>query len=169
MDESAIKKYLAEDYAKASKFYDDRARSSKRVYRAFSIYLIVASAVLTLLVALAPAQECWRITTAALSATLVVATGILAHLKSHENWLSYRASWDALERERRLFETGSGPYRSLPDKASLFVERIEAVLTKEGQTFLQGTRAAKSGPPKLASLAPSRWLYVDPCVRLDAE
>ena len=135
MDEAMIKKYLAEDYAKASKFYDNRARSSKRVYRTFSIYLIVASAVLTLLVALAPDPEYWRITAATLSATLAVATGILAHLKSHENWLSYRASWDALERERRLFETGSGPYRSVPDKASLFVERVEAILTKEGTNF----------------------------------
>ena len=135
MDESAIKRYLAEDYAKALKFYDDRARSSKTVYRAFSIYLIVASAVLTPLVALAPDQDCWRIITAALSATLVIATGMLAHLKSHENWLSYRASWDALERERRLFETASGPYRSVPDKAALFVERVEVVLTKEGADF----------------------------------
>ncbi len=135
MDETALKKYLAEDYAKACKFYDDRARTSKLAYRALSIYLIVASAVLTPLVAFAPDQVCWRITAAALSATLVVATGLLAHLKSHENWLSYRASWDALERERRLFETGSGPYSSVPDKASLFVERIEAVLTKEGTDF----------------------------------
>ena len=70
MDESAIKQYLAEDYAKASKFYDDRACLSKRIYRAFSIYLIVAFAVLTLLVALAPDQEYWRITTAVLSTTL---------------------------------------------------------------------------------------------------
>ena len=135
MDEAAIKKYLAEDYAKASKFYDDRARWYKRLYRTFSIYLIVASAVLTPLVALAPDQECWRVMAAALSATLVIATGMLAHLKSHENWLSYRASWDALERERRLFETGSGPYRSFPDKAALFVERVEAVLTREGADF----------------------------------
>ncbi len=152
MDEAAIKKYLAEDYARASKFYDDRARLSKRVYRAFSIYLIVASAVLTPLVALAPDQERWRIIAAALSATLVVATGMLAHLKSHENWLSYRASWDALERERRLFETGSGLYRSLPDKDSLFVERVEAILTKEGIDFFarhasdekRGANAGKS-------------------------
>ncbi len=135
MDEVAIKKYLAEDYVKACKFYDDRARTSKCAYRILSIYLIVASAVLTPLVAFLPAQECWRITAAVLSTTLVVATGLLAHLKSHENWLSYRASWDALERERRLFESGTGPYRSVPDKASLFVERVEAVLTKEGADF----------------------------------
>ncbi len=135
MDEAVIKKYLDEDYAKACKFYDDRARTSKREYRALSIYLIVASAVLTPLVAFAPDQLCWRITAAALSATLVVATGLLAHLKCHENWLSYRASWDALERERRFFETGTGPYGSCPDKGVLFVERAEAVLTKEGADF----------------------------------
>lgn len=135
MEESVINKYLTEEYAKALKFYDDRARSSKKVYRAFSIYLIVVSAILTLLVALAPDQEGWRIMTAALSATLAVATGMLAHLKSHENWLCYRASWDALERERRLFETASGPYHSVPDKAALFVERVEVVLTKEGSDF----------------------------------
>jgi len=135
MDEAAIRKYLAEDYAKACKFYDDRARTSKLAYRALSIYLIVASAVLTPIVAFAPAQECWRITAAVLATTLVVATGLLAHLKSHENWLSYRASWDALERERRFFETGTGPYGSVPDKSSLFVERVETVLTKEGADF----------------------------------
>ena len=135
MEESAINKYLAEDYAQALKFYDDRARLSKTIYRVFSIYLIVASAILTLLVALAPEQEWWRTMTAALSATLVIATGILAHLKSHENWLTYRSSWDALERERRLFETTSGPYCSVPDKSTLFVERVEAVLRKEGTDF----------------------------------
>ena len=60
---------------------------------------------------------------------------MLAHLKSHENWLCYRASWDALERERRLFETASDPYHSVPNKAALFVERVEVVLTKEGADF----------------------------------
>ncbi len=152
MDESAIKKYLAEDYANALVFYDNRARSSKRVYRSLSIYLIVASAVLTPLVALAPDQASWRITTAALSATLVIATAMLAHLKSHENWLSYRASWDALERERRLFETASGAYRSVPDSGALFVERIEEILMKEGADFFARHASAEktdASPGKL--------------------
>ena len=154
MDESAIERYLAGDYAKALKFYDDRARTSKLVYRTFSIYLIIASAVLTPLVALAPDQEYWRTITAALSATLVVATGMLAHLKSHENWLSYRASWDALERERRLFETASGAYRSVSDRAALFVERVEAILTTEGADFFARHASAEktdASPGKLDS------------------
>ena len=152
MEESAIKKYLAEDYAEALKFYDDRACSSKRVYRVCSVYLIVASAILTPLVALAPEQGWWRIVAAALSATIVISTGMLAHLKSHENWLSYRASWDALRRERRLFETTSGPYRSVPDKATLFVERVEAVLTKEGSEFFARHATGQKTDAKVGKL-----------------
>lgn len=134
-DDAAIRKYLTEDYAKACKFFDDRANASKRTYRALSIYLITASAILAPLVALAPDQQCWRIAEATLSLTVAVAASLLAHLKSHENWLSYRATWDALERERRMFETGAGPYRECADKGTLFVERVETVLVKEGTDF----------------------------------
>jgi hypothetical protein len=99
MDETAIKKYLATDYVNALKFYDHRASTSKRWYRVLSTYLIVVSAGLTPLIAFAPKNDVWRIIASVLSATIVIATGLLAQFKCHENWLSYRSSWDALERE----------------------------------------------------------------------
>jgi hypothetical protein len=135
MDEAAISKYLTGDYARLLKFYDDRANSSKRSYRILSIYLIAISAVLTPLVAFAPAVTSWRIIAAALSATIGVATSLLAHLKCHENWLSYRAAWDALERERRFYETGTGDYKLVADRGVLFVERVETILSREGADF----------------------------------
>jgi uncharacterized protein DUF4231 len=135
MDEAAIEKYLTTDYAKAVKFYDDRAKTSKRWYRGLSIYMIVISASLTALIAFAPDNLCWRIISASVSATIVVATGLLAHFKCHENWLSYRGSWDALERERRFYETGIGTYKLATDKGATFVERIEAILAREGADF----------------------------------
>jgi len=135
MEETAIKKYLDGDYAKAIKFYDDRANTSKFWYRSLSIYLIVVSAGLTPLVAVAPDGLVWRIISAVLSATIVVAAGLLAHLKCHENWLSYRGSWDALARERRFYETGIGEYGSSEDKGALFVERVESILSREGADF----------------------------------
>lgn len=49
--------------------------------------------------------------------------------------LSYRGSWDALERERRFYETGAGPYKLTADKGVLFVERVEAIKTREGADF----------------------------------
>jgi hypothetical protein len=145
MDDTAIKNYLAADYAKAVKFYDDRANSSRRWYRGLSIYLIAVSAGLTALIAFAPDTLHWRMISAVASATIVVATGLLAHFKCHENWLSYRGSWDALERERRFYETGSGAYKRVADKGVLFVERAEAILAKEGADFY--ARHAKSDEP----------------------
>ena len=142
MDDTAIKKYLADDYAKAACFYDERAAQSKRWYRGLSTYLIVIAALLTPLVAFAPDHVGWRIISAVLSATIVISTGLLAHLKCHENWLSYRSSWDALERERRSFETKTGSYGSVADTGALFVERVEAVLAGEGTDFY--TRHAKT-------------------------
>ena len=135
MDDSAIKKYLAGDYAKAVKFYDDRACTAKRWFRSLSIYLIVVAALLTPIVAFAPDNLFWRILAAALSASIVISTALLAYLKCHENWLSYRGSWDSLERERRLFETGTGAYGSAADRGALFVEHVEAILAREGADF----------------------------------
>ncbi len=141
MDDAAVKKYLNEDFAKMRQFYDNRACSAKRWYRGLSICLIFVSAALTPVVALAPDEPCWRIISTVLSATIVVLTGLLAHLKSHENWLSYRGTWDALEKERRLYETGTGVYKEEEGRDNLFVERIEAILAKEGSEFY--TRHAK--------------------------
>lgn len=142
MDETAIKKYLETDYAKAATFYDARAATAKRWYRALSVYLITVSAGLSPLIAFAPQEKVWRIVEGVLSATIVVATSLLSHLKCQENWLSYRGSWDALERERRLFEAGAGAYTSVADKGALFVEHVEAVLAKQATDFY--ARQAKS-------------------------
>ena len=135
MDEEAIEKYLTGDFQKAVDFYDTRAKRSKLWYRVLSIYLIVVAAVLTAVLALSSGQNGWREIALALSASIVVATGLLAHLKCHENWLSYRFSWDALERERRLFETRVAEYESASDPAALFVRRVEAILTTEAEGF----------------------------------
>lgn len=135
MDDCAIKKYLSEDFAKATQFYDHRACAAKRWYRGLSVCLIFISAALTPVVALAPDEPRWRIISTVLSATIAVLTGLLAHLKSHENWLSYRGSWDALEREHRLYDTGSGAYKEEADMNSLFVDRVEAILAREGADF----------------------------------
>jgi len=135
MDDSVIKKYLSEDFVRAIQFYDARACAAKRWYRGLSGCLIAVSAALTPVVALAPAEPHWRLISTILAATIGVLTGLLAHLKSHENWLSYRGSWDALERERRLYETSTGPYKDVADRNGLFVDRVETILAREGADF----------------------------------
>jgi len=113
------------------------------------VYVIVVSAGLAPFVSFAPPEAGWRLAAALLSVTIVVATGLLSHLKCHENWLSYRASWDALNRERQYFSAGVQDYKSCSDKNALFVERVEAILAREGADFY--ARHLKCDePPKAA-------------------
>lgn len=128
-------RFLTDEFPKAVAFYDNGAVRSKWQFRVLSIYLIAVSAVLTVLVAVFKEEGWWHWIPVVLSASMGVATGLLSHLKCQENWLSYRATWDALERERRLFEAGAGEYEDVAGKDSLFVERVEAIRTREGLNF----------------------------------
>jgi hypothetical protein len=135
MAEPVTNKFLTEEYPKAVAFYDSGAVKAKRWFRTLSVYLIVVSAALTVLIAMSDTDDPYRWVRAGLSASIGVVTALLSHLKCHENWLSYRASWDALERERRLYEAGAGEYKDIAVKDTLFVERVEAVRTREGADF----------------------------------
>lgn len=135
MDDTAIKQYDEGQYASALKFYDERSVWNKRWYRVLSIYVLVISAGLAPFIAIMPKESDWRIATAILTASIVVATGLLAHFKFHENWLSFRSNWDALKREKAYRDAGIHEYRSCADRNALFVERVESILAREGSDF----------------------------------
>ena len=135
MDDVTFQKYLDEDFAEAVRFYDDRACEAKFWYRFMSVGAIFISFVLTLIIAFGKIETELRVVSVGLSALMSALTALLSHFKSHENWLSYRSSWDALLRERRFYETGSGEYKNATDKDTLFVERIEAILARESSEF----------------------------------
>jgi hypothetical protein len=130
-----INRYLENEYPKAAQFYDDRAVAAKCYYRFFSVYLITMSAALTVVTGLSMAGEFWKIAVPVASATIGVAAALLAHFKFHENWLSYRATWDALERERRYFETGTEKYLGANNPGDIFVGQIESIRAREGDDF----------------------------------
>jgi hypothetical protein len=146
VENNSVEQYLGDRLTKALAFYDERAGMYKRWYRRLSSYVIVISAALTAFVALVPPETGWRIASTALSASIVVATGLLAHYKCHENWLSYRATWDALIREREFFTARVKEYKSSEDANALFVERIESILSKEASDFY--TRHVKAEEPQ---------------------
>jgi Protein of unknown function (DUF4231) len=133
MDE--ITTYLEKDFAEAVRFYDQGAKKAKRSFRLFSLYVILVSAGLTLVVTLGPQGDGWRVLAGVLSASISVATACLAQFKYQDNWLCYRGTWDALKRELRLFKAGAGDYKNAANKNSRFVERVEAIQSKETAEF----------------------------------
>lgn len=77
---------------------------------------------------------------------LAVLAGALSLFRFPENWVQYRASSEALKREKFQFLTGAGPYRdqqAFPD----FVARVESLLSAEQAGWIERTARTDSGGP----------------------
>lgn len=155
MTTDELNAYVDGRFSELLNFYDTRAVSAKRNHKICSTYVLIVS------IAVAPIQavslivdSCiGKILVAILTPTVALVSGLTALNKFHENWLSYRASWDALKRELELFKAGAADYRNILDANVRFVERIEAMAGNEGKDFYSRhasqplAAGAKTTPP----------------------
>jgi hypothetical protein len=132
MTDQEFHDYLQARYDDILAWYDKRAGQNKWSHYGISLYLFAASAFLTAVSGL-PEWKIWA-TLAAAGASIAAAT--LGLFKCQENWLGYRATWDALKREPHLRTAAIGEYASAPDKNALFVQRVEGLISREGAQWL---------------------------------
>jgi hypothetical protein len=127
--------YLSTRFCEVVKFYDTRAQQNKLGHRVCSVSIIIVSAVLAPLISTGILSD-HQVLGGFLSASIVVASAIMAHFQFNENWLSYRATWDALQREPHLRAAGLGEYSDAADRNALFVQRVESIAAREGSEWL---------------------------------
>jgi hypothetical protein len=130
-----FKEYLNTRYKQLTDYYDKRAAQNKLGYRFCSIFVIVVSGLLAPLIGTGSLAD-HKMIGALISASIVVASAILAYFQFNENWLNYRATWDALQREPHFRSAGLGEYQGASDRNSVFVSRIEAIAAREGAQWL---------------------------------
>src|SRR5690606_22203920 len=76
-----------------------------------------------------------------LGAIVVVLASLLSLGKYQENWIEYRTACESLKHEKFLFLTAAEPYQG-EDRFSLFVQRVEGLISKENSAWAQQTRVA---------------------------
>ncbi|HAZ10785.1 MAG TPA: hypothetical protein DCY56_06750 [Candidatus Omnitrophica bacterium] len=132
--------YKDDRYSKIMKYYDDKANRSRFWYRFYSAYILVVSVAVTPILNLLPDSLIkigsftfgGKVIVSILSPTVALAAGLLSLFRCYGNWLSYRATWDALGHELHWYNADCGEYRNAPDKKCLFVDRVEALIISEG-------------------------------------
>ena len=67
---------------------------------------------------------------------VAILTGALRAFKYHENWINYRNICETLRKEIHLYDGDVGEYASTNDKESLFVERVESLISRENNLWL---------------------------------
>lgn len=129
MDKTNFDKYLKDRYEGQINWYETKSAKNKKYYTFFQWGVIVLSAILPVLVVLLTHELKW--VTATIAAILAIGTAGLKTFKFQENWVNYRTIAETLKKERYFYEAELDDYKDTSDKESLFVERVESLISRE--------------------------------------
>ncbi|MBV6439069.1 MAG: DUF4231 domain-containing protein [Haliscomenobacteraceae bacterium CHB4] len=129
------------------KWYEKKSARNKRWFFTSQSLVIICSALIPLCVGYSDNEnlEWLKYVGGFLGAIVAILGGVMSLKKYRENWRLYRASAEALQREKYLYFNRIGSYDD-PDEGKifkLFVERVEQILASEN-TLWASVRAAKT-------------------------
>ena len=122
-------------------WYDRRSAANQRWFRQLRVVEIVAAAAVPLLAGYAESAVSIRIAVGILGLLIAVIAGVFALYQFQETWTAYRNTCEGLKQEKYLFLTKTEPYGG-GEPFPLFVQRVEALLTKEHSGWMESTRNA---------------------------
>lgn len=139
--------YIAHRVEDQIGWYEKKSARNKRWFLTFQSLVIICSALIPLCVGFSDNEHMnWmKYIGGALGALVAILGGIMALKKYRENWRIYRASAEALLREKYLYFNRIGQYDD-PDENrnfKLFVERAEQIMSSENALWASA-RAAKT-------------------------
>jgi Protein of unknown function (DUF4231) len=118
-----------------SAWYGTKARWNRSTYVAFKIVQIVMAASIPV-VSVAVAGDVQRWMSAILGALIGIIEAVLQLGQYQRNWLTYRATREALRREDFLHSAKAGPYTDQTNPDGIYVERADAIISGESAKWL---------------------------------
>jgi len=144
MQKSEFEEYVNGRYRDQVRWYDRKSIRNKRWYLCLECCLIVISALTPILVMihLTPLDRYnllkWLpVVTSGLVAVLATA---LKTFKFQENWTNYRTTCETLRKEIHLYRFRAGAYEPAKWREALFVERVEALISRENTLWFTTCR-----------------------------
>ena len=146
MNKEDFQKYLKDRYEEQISWYDKKSIWNQKMYRRFQWVVIVLSAITPVLVAIVAInpeayETSWLLTKTswlAVGISALVAIGItsLKTFKYQENWINYRTTCETLRKEIHFYKASVNEYKDTDDPEALFVERVEALISRENTMWL---------------------------------
>jgi hypothetical protein len=128
-------------------WYDRKSQSAQRSYKRLRLLEILVAASIPVLSGFNAMIPSAALIIALAGVLLTVVAGLLSLYRYQEIWVNYRGVSESLRREKFLFLTRTTPY-DVPSPLPLLVERAEALMSQENNTWTSYIRtAAKSEPP----------------------
>lgn len=127
-------------------WYDRKSQTNQRAYKWLRVYEITAAAMIPFLSGYSDRSEV-KFSVGLIGVTIAIVSGALALYHLQENWVQYRSASEALKSEKYLYLTQAPPYDT--DQAfELFVQKVEALISKENSGWQQVVQKSEKTPPK---------------------
>ena len=134
MSQGTFDAYVKNRYEVKIAWYNHKAIANQRIYRWLQWGILVLAAVTPILVAVG--GEWLRWSAVVIASLVAIGTAALKAFKYQENWINYRTTCETLRKEIHFFDARVGEYRTAEDPSALFVERVEALISRENTLWL---------------------------------
>lgn len=133
MDKAAFNDYLEKRYYDQLKYYSSSSKKNQKRYKNIQWILIILSTVTTILAALPRTDHFdFKYLIVVTAALVTILTSGLKTFQYQELWVNYRSFAEQLKPEIYYYNFSVGDYgKEGTDKESLFVSRVEQILSKE--------------------------------------
>jgi hypothetical protein len=111
------------------KWYGRKSTWNQRWYKCIKVIEIVAAAIIPFLAA----KEFHHsgLITAGLGLLITVLEGLLHLNQFQQNWITYRATCEALKHEKFVYLGGASVYASAENRRALLADRVESIVSQE--------------------------------------
>ena len=134
-----FERYLEDRYNKQTNWYNEKANYNKKVYQGLQTLVIIFSVITPILVIIG---EGWLRWFAVVSSGIVaIGAALLQTFQYHENWINYRTTRETLAKEIHYYNAKLFGYEEAEDPEALFVERVEAVISRENICWIYVQKA----------------------------
>lgn len=141
MDDAFFQDYLTSRYLKEIAFYEKYAAKNKLIYSIIQWIVIVLSAAIPVLIV--TLEDNYKLVTASLGILLAIGTAGLKAFKYQETWVNYRTIAETLKKEKYFYDAGLEGYGEAFNSMALFVERVEALISREHSLWVSVQRQRK--------------------------
>lgn len=147
MDAKVFKDYLKDRYHDQINWYDQKSIEFQKKYRLTQWMLIIFSSLTPLLILVDKLKNDipWLSWIPVITSVLVaVLTAAIKTFRFQENWINYRTTCETLKKEEFLYNANVGDYSNTTEKETLFVERVESLISRENTLWLATQKSERS-------------------------
>lgn len=112
-------------------WYERKSTSNQNAFRRIKTIEIITAALIPFLGVFVKEypQTAWLI--GALGVLITVLEGLLQLNQYQQTWITFRATCEALKREKYLYLANAAPYAGLADPRAFLAERVETLVSQE--------------------------------------